>query len=193
MGEYKVVLAMTTISGYILTKVLGWKITGEFPNVKKSIIIFAPHTSYYDAVFGKLFLNEIGIKHRFLSKKELFFFPMNILMKWYGSIPIRGIKGENAIYQVTKMLEEAKSLHVILSPEGTFAKVTNWNKGFYHMARKAKVPIVVGYLDYQKKEIGIKGVIDNLADINSVMHQINTMYKDVTAKYPHNFSLELKN
>lgn len=193
MGEYKVVLAMTTISGYILTKVLEWKITGEFPNVKKSIIIFAPHTSYYDAVFGKLFLNEIGIKHRFLSKKELFFFPMNILMKWYGSIPIRGIKGENSIYQVTKMLEEAKSLHVILSPEGTFAKVTNWNKGFYHMARKAKVPIVVGYLDYQKKEIGIKGVIDNLADINSVMHQINTMYKDVTAKHPHNFSLELKN
>lgn len=193
MGEYKVVLAMTTISGYILTKVLGWKITGEFPNVKKSIIIFAPHTSYYDAVFGKLFLNEIGIKHRFLSKKELFFFPMNILMKWYGSIPIRGIKGENAIYQVTKMLEEAKSLHAILSPEGTFAKVTNWNKGFYHMARKAKVPIVVGYLDYQKKEIGIKGVIDNLVDINSVMHQISTMYKDVTAKYLHNFSLEFKN
>ena len=60
------------------------------------------------------------------------------------------------------------------------------------MAWKAKVPIVVGYIDYQKKEIGIKGVIDNPDDINTVMHQINTMYKDVTGKYPKKFSLDLK-
>jgi hypothetical protein len=43
----------------------------------------------------------------------------------------------NAIYQVVKMLEEAQSLHVILSPEGTLAKVIKWNKGFYYMAWKA--------------------------------------------------------
>ena len=64
---------MTTISGYILTIVLGWKIKGEFPDVRKSIIIFAPHTSYYDALFGKLYLNELGIKHLFLSKKSFSF------------------------------------------------------------------------------------------------------------------------
>lgn len=183
---------MKTISGYILTKVLGWKINSEFPNVNKSIIIFAPHTSYYDAVYGKLLLNEIGIKHTFLSKKELFYFPMNIFMKWYGSVPVRGIAGKNAIYQVAKMFEEAESLHIILSPEGAFAKVSKWNKGFYYMAWKAKVPIIVGYLDYRKKEIGIKGVIDNLENINSVIYQINAMYKDVQAKYPENFSLDLK-
>jgi 1-acyl-sn-glycerol-3-phosphate acyltransferase len=184
---------MTTISGYILTKVLGWKINVEIPDINKSIIIFAPHTSYYDAVYGKLLLNEIGIKHIFLSKKELFYFPMNILMKWYGAVPVRGIAGKNTIYQVANLLEEAESLHIILSPEGALAKVFKWNKGFYYMAWKAKVPIIVGYLDYRKKEIGIKGVIENLENINTVMHQINTMYKDVTAKYPENFSLDLKN
>ncbi|MCK9421827.1 MAG: 1-acyl-sn-glycerol-3-phosphate acyltransferase [Bacteroidales bacterium] len=183
---------MKTISKYILTSVLGWKIKGEFPDVKKSIIIFAPHTSYYDALYGKIGLNEFGIKHTFLSKKELFFFPLNFVMKLYGSIPIRSVKGNNVIYQVVKMFEEAQSLHIILSPEGTRAKVTQWNKGFYYMAWKAKVPIVVGYIDYQKKEIGIKGVIDNPADIDTVMHQINTMYKDVTGKYPEKFSLDLK-
>ena len=45
---------------------------------------------------------------------------------------------------------------------------------------------------YQKKEIGIKGVIDDIENIETVMQQINLMYKDVTAKYPENFSLELK-
>jgi 1-acyl-sn-glycerol-3-phosphate acyltransferase len=183
---------MKTISGFFLTKVLGWKINGEFPNVKKSILLFAPHTSYYESVFGKLYFLEIGIKHTFLSKKELFFFPMSLIMKWYGSIPVHGVKGTNAIFQVAKMLDEAESLHIVLSPEGTMAKVTRWNKGFYYMACKAKVPILAGYLDFKKKEVGIKGVIENLDNINSVMQQINELYKDVTAKYPEKFSLDIK-
>ncbi|MCK9206880.1 MAG: 1-acyl-sn-glycerol-3-phosphate acyltransferase [Salinivirgaceae bacterium] len=184
---------METVYGYVLTKALGWKIGREFPDIKKSIIIFAPHTSYFDSVYGKLFINEIGIKHAFLSKKELFFFPMNVIMKWYGSIPVRGVKGENAIFKVSKMFEESESLHIVLSPEGTLAKVSKWNKGFYYMAVKANVPIIVGYLDYQKKEIGVKGVIYNLESLEDVMSQISVMYKDVTAKYPENFSLELMN
>jgi len=177
---------------YILSNILGWKIIGEFPDIKKSIVIYPPHTSYMDAFYGKLYFNKLCIRHKFLSKKELFFFPMNIAMKLFGSIPACGVNNKNAIYQLTQMFEKAKELHIIVSPEGTRKKVINWNKGFYYMALKAKVPIVVGYLDYQKKEIGIKGVIDNLENKNTVMHQINTMYKDVTAKYPENFSLDLK-
>ena len=72
---------MRTVSGYILTNVLGWKIKGEFPDVKKSITIFAPHTAHIDALYGKLGIAQMGVKYLFLSKKELFFFPMNIVMK----------------------------------------------------------------------------------------------------------------
>ena len=68
--------------------------------------------------------------------------------------------------------------------------MTNWNKGFYYMATKAKVPIVVGYLDYKKKELGIKGVIYDSDDYKSVMKQINEMYKDVSGKCPEQFVLE---
>jgi 1-acyl-sn-glycerol-3-phosphate acyltransferase len=140
------------ISGYILKYLLGWKIKGEFPDVKKSIVIFAPHTSYMDAMYGKLVVIEFGIKYKFLSKKELFFFPMNIAMKLYGSIPVRNFKNNNSIYQVVKLLKNSDSLHIILSPEGTRKKVINWNKGFYYMALRANVPIIICYLDYQKKD-----------------------------------------
>jgi len=146
-----------------------------------------------DALYGKLFFYEIGIKHTFLSKKDLFFFPMNIGMKLYGSIPVRNVNKNNAIYRVVKLFKNSDDLHIILSPEGTRSKVKKWDKGFYYMALKANVPIIVGYLDYQKKEIGIKGVINNLENIDSVMQQINLMYSDVTAKYPDKFSLELVN
>jgi 1-acyl-sn-glycerol-3-phosphate acyltransferase len=183
---------MTTISRFILSTVLGWQIKGVFPEERKSIIIFAPHTSYFDALYGKLFFNATGITHQFLSKKELFYFPLNLFMKWYGSIPIRGIAGKNAIYQIAGMLEKAETLHIVISPEGAFAKVTKWDKGFYYMAYKANVPIIVGYLDYKKKEIGIKGVIRNLENIDTVMLQISALYEDVQAKYPDHFSVNVQ-
>lgn len=186
----KVKKTTKTISGFVLEYILGWEIKDNFPNyINSSIVIFAPHTSYFDALYGKLAINEYGINHIFLSKKELFYFPMNLLMKWYGSIPVRGVKGENAIIKVTKILKEDKFMHVVLSPEGKLAKTNKWDKGFYYMASRANVPIIVASIDYKKKEIEIKGIIDSQQDINLMMQQINNMYKNVTAKYPEKFQL----
>ncbi len=180
---------MKTYSGKIL-KQLGWKIVGEYPHIKKSITIFAPHTSQIDAIYGKLGYTELGVNYRFLSKKELFFFPMNLVMKKFGSIPVRGVAGKNAIYQVVELLNNADELHIVLSPEGWIKKITEWNRGFYFMALKANVPIVVTYLDYEKKEMGVKGVIYEVKDYQTVMKQINKMYKDVKGKHPEQFALQ---
>ena len=173
---------------YILTKVLGWKIKGDFPNLNKSVIIFAPHTSYWDAFFGKLYLKNIGVKHKFLSKKELFKFPLNLLMCTYGSIPVSS--GRNFIFQISEIFNSNKEIHIVLSPEGTRKKVTKWKKGFYYMAKEANVPIVVGYIDYKKKEIGIKGVIRDTSNMKETMTEICSIYKNVNAKYPEDFILD---
>jgi len=180
---------METLSGKVLDR-LGWKITGEFPDIKKSIIIFAPHTAHIDAFYGKLGITEMGIKYKFLSKKELFFFPMNLVMKKFGSIAVRGVKNQNAIYQIAELLNNSDELHIVISPEGWIKKVSDWNKGFYYMALKAKVPIIVASLDYSKKEMGIKGVIYDLEDYDSVINQMNTWYKDVSGKCPEQFVLQ---
>lgn len=180
---------MFKFSFFILVNILGWKIINNFPNIKRSVIIFAPHTSYLDALYGKLYVNIIEINHKFLSKKELFFFPMNIVMKLYGAMPIRGIEGQNSIIYVSKILKDSQSLHVIISPEGTRSKVTRWNKGFYLIALKSEVPIIVAFIDYKKKEIGIKGVINNLENYDEVIKTINSMYKNVCAKHPNNFAI----
>ena len=179
---------MKTLSGKVLAK-LGWEFVGEFPDVKKSIVIFAPHTAHIDAFYGKLGFTELGIKYIFLSKKELFFFPMNIVMKKFGSMAVRGVKGKNAIFQVANKLNESDELNVVISPEGRIHKVKAWNKGFYYMAVKANVPIVVAFLDYDKKQLGIKGIIHDLSNYKNVETQINQMYKDVKGKNPEDFIL----
>lgn len=169
---------------------LGWKISGDFPDIPKSVVIFAPHTAHIDAIYGKLGFTELGVKYTFLSKKELFFFPMNLVMRKFGSIPVRGVKGQNAIYQVVELFKNTESLHIVVSPEGWIKPVKKWNKGFYYMAVKANVPIVVAYLDYEQKAMGVKGVIYETSDYISVRRQINDYYKDVKGKKPEAFILE---
>jgi len=181
---------MNVISRFILTGVLGWKIKGEFPDIKKSVIIFAPHTSYWDGFYGKLYLMQLDIKYKFLSKKEFFKFPLKYFFIIFGSIPVDNTK--EFIDYVAILFNSSKELHIVLSPEGHLAKVTRWKKGYYYMAEKANVPIVVSFIDYKKKEIGIKGVIYNPTNIGIVRKEIAELYSDVTAKYPEKFSLELK-
>lgn len=148
---------MNTIYGLILSNVMGWEITGKFPDLPKSIVIFAPHTSYWDGLMGKLYLKELGVNHKFLSKESLFVFPLNILMQWYGSIPVKNTN--KYIFQVSDMFDSFNELHIILSPEGTRKKNATWKKGFYYIAKRANVPLVIGYMDYSKKQIGILDVI----------------------------------
>ena len=172
----------------IILKILGWKAVGEMPPVSKSVIIFAPHTSYWDGLYGKLFLMQYKMNYKFLSKKEFFIFPLNIFFKMYGSIPVSNTK--EYIDEIVSILEKSDNLHIVLSPEGKRARTDHWKKGFYYIAKKAEVPIVLGFMDYDKKECGIKGVITNTDDMKETITEIGRIYKEVGAKHPENFSLD---
>jgi len=179
---------MRTLAGKIL-QMQGWKINGGYDGLKKSVTIFAPHTAHIDYYYGKLGFTELGVKFKFLSKKELFFFPMNLIMRALGSIPVRGVKGQNAIYHVVEMLNKNEELHIVVSPEGWIKKMTKWNKGFFYMAQKANVPIAVATLDYEKREMGVKRIIYDTSDFKTVLAEINAVYKDVKGKNPDQFAL----
>ena len=178
---------MKTLSGIIL-KINGWKVNSNFPDVKKSIIIFAPHTSYWDGFYGKLFLMQLKIKYKFLSKKEFFKFPLNYFFRLYGSIPVS--RNNEYIDEIVSLLDKNKKLHIVLSPEGQLAKTDHWKKGFYYMATRANVPIVVGYIDYKKKEMGIKCVIKDTSYLKEIMVEISNIYKEINAKHPEKFILD---
>lgn len=178
---------MSIISENILST-LGWKVTGIFPNIDKSVIIFAPHTSYWDGFFGKLLLMQTDINYKFLSKKEFFKFPLKYFFKLYGSIPVS--RNKEYVDEVVSLFEKSDALHIVLSPEGQLVKTDHWKKGFYYMASRANVPIIVGYIDYKKKEIGIKGVIRDTSDIKKTMIEINEIYRNVKGRHPEKFSLD---
>lgn len=182
---------MTKIYGYVLSNIMGWKIIGDFPDIPKSVIIFAPHTSYFDGLIGKLYMKEIGVCHKFLSKKELFVFPLSFIMQWYGSIPV--IRTNKYVFQVSEIIDSYDKIHIILSPEGTRSKNANWKKGFYYIAKRSNVPILIGSIDYLKKEIGILDVLYDYKTVDETMLHISLLYKNSHAKYADKFKTDANN
>ena len=70
----------------------------------------------------------------------------------------------------------------MISPEGTRSKNPNWRTGFYRTAVAANVPIVLGYLDYNKKIAGISEIFLPTGDINKDLLFISNFYKQFTGK-----------
>lgn len=183
---------MKLLSKWYLKKI-GWKINGTMPDdIKKCVIIAAPHTSNYDFVIGRAGFYVMGIKKvKFLIKKELFFFPLGPILKSMGGYPVDR-KQNTVIKDTTADFNRKDSFFLLITPEGTRKRVKVWKKGFYHIALSAKVPIVLSYIDYGRKEGGIGPIIYPSGDFEKDFQIITNFYKDKTAKFPENFNLTPK-
>ena len=175
------------IYSFIYYRLLGWKTNVTVPNYDKCVICAAPHTTNLDLFIGKLFYGAIGRKTSFMMKKEWFFFPLGIFFKAVGGIPVDRSRKTSLVDQMVHKFAEYKKFNLAITPEGTRKRNPNWKKGFYFIALKANVPIVVAYFDYGKKEVGTKGVFYPTGDVDKDIHTIREMYRGVTACHPENF------
>lgn len=165
---------------------------GEYPeNTPKSVMIAAPHTSNWDFFYARAAFFLLGIPVKTTIKKEAMFFPMNIILKFFGVIPVDrkkktgGLSRKNSMVDaMVQLFEEREELVIMITPEGTRKYVPRWKTGFYHVAKKANVPIVLGYLDYKKKHAGIGPVVYPGDDIDQDLKTIMDFYRGVTGKYP---------
>lgn len=170
-----------------LLGLFGWKLgpLGEY--VPKCVICVAPHTSNWDFILGKLFYNSIGRKASFLIKREWFFFPFNLIFSAMGGIPVDRRKNTSVTDQMAAEFEKREFFQLAITPEGTRKAAKEWKKGFYFIALKANVPIMLAYIDYKKKEVGIKEFFYPTGDVNSDIEKIRGYYQGVTGKHPDNF------
>lgn len=138
-----------------LLKLNGWKTAIDFPaGLKKCVIIVAPHTSWQDFFIGLAYRSLLRLKYaKFLGKKELFDGAFGFLFRWLGGVPVDRFSKHNMVDQVVDLFNNNEELLIALSPEGTRKKVDRLRTGFYYIAKKASVPIVMAALDFKNKEI----------------------------------------
>ena len=157
------------IYSFIYYRLLGWKTNVTVPNYDKCVICAAPHTTNLDLFIGKLFYGALGRKTSFMMKKDWFFFPL--------------------VDQMVHHFAECKKFHLAITPEGTRKANPNWKKGFYYIALKAQVPIVLIGIDYSTKTITSTKAIMPTGDLNKDMREIKLYFKDFKGKHPENFAL----
>lgn len=170
--------------------VKGWHIEGRLPDgLRKCVIIQAPHTSMLDFFVGWLASKIYGVKFRFMIKKEAFIFPLAGIIKSMGGIPVDRGHSQGTVKQLVDVFNRSGSLYLIITPEGTRAYTDRWKRGFYYIAQAAKVPILLGFIDYKKKICGIGGQLDASGNFEADFKIIEQFYKGMHAKYPDKFNL----
>lgn len=168
-----------------ILKLFGWKIDEHAPEgVKKCVIVVGPHTSNWDFIIGRLAFFMYGIKPKILIKKELFFPPVGWILKWMGGIPVDRKKNNNITDLAVKLFEENETMYMVFTPEGTRKYNPNWKKGFYYIALKAKVPIYICYMDYEKKIGGFHSPYYPTGDVEQDIAYIKGIMGQYKGRFP---------
>lgn len=164
----------------------GWKAVNEFPHdIKKAVVILGPHTYWKDFLIGIAFRSVLRIRHgKFLGKEELFKGPFGFFFRWLGGTGVNRFSPHGVVDQVVEKFQKADRLLIALSPEGTRKKVDRLRTGFYHMAKRAEVPIILVGLDYSKKELSIAEPFFPTADEAGDFRKIIAFFAPLKGYYP---------
>jgi 1-acyl-sn-glycerol-3-phosphate acyltransferase len=177
----------------LILKLAGWKLNITVPNYKKCIICVAPHTSNWDFILGKLTYAAVGRKAGFLMKESWFFWPLGTIFRAIGGVAVpRGKKrkGQSLVENLVEKFNNSAELQLAITPEGTRSRVAQWRTGFLHIARQANVPIILGAIDYSKKEITITEEFTPTDDTEADMKHIKCYYRDFKGLYPDKFTTD---
>jgi len=168
---------MKLVSRLIL-KLLGWRLDERVPETRRYVLIAYPHTSNWDFVLGMLAKWALQLPLNWVAKHSMFWGPLKPMFIAMGGVPLDRAKTTGFIQKNIQLFSEREQFVLGLMPEGTRSKTDYWKSGFYHIAQGANVPIVLAYLDYKNKIIGIGKVIQTSGDIHADLEIIKEFYKD---------------
>ena len=169
---------------WLWLRLVGWKVKGAPPRVSRFVVIACPHTSNWDVPFTIAISMVYRLKIYWLGKASLFRGPMGPMMKWLGGIPVNLDRSENLVRQMADAFKLADELIIVIAPEGNRSYVHRWKTGFYHIALAAKVPIVLGFLDYQRKEGGYLDSYSPTGDLDKDIKSMQAKYAGIKGRYP---------
>lgn len=146
---------MKAFARFILSIILGWKMDELPTDIKKYVIIAAPHTSWVDFPIAMLYRVATGVMVHYVGKDSLFKGPFGFLFRKLGGFPVDRSSNNNTVDYIVSKFNASENFKLGLSPEGTRKKVDKWKTGFYFIAKGAGVPVVMATLDFGNKYIKV--------------------------------------
>jgi 1-acyl-sn-glycerol-3-phosphate acyltransferase len=176
----------------IVLRLNGWTIEGSLPpQAAKAVLIAAPHTSNWDLPYTLMTGFVLNLNLYWMGKASLFALPFGPVMRWLGGIAVDRSKSNNLVAASAQALVEADGpVQLVVPPEGTRGKTRHWKTGFYFIALEAKVPIVLAYMDYERKAAGLGPLFVPTGDVERDMEEIKRFYAGVKGRNAHQFDAQ---
>ncbi len=188
---------MLKASAKFVLRLQGWSVKSEYPKeAYRCVMIAAPHTSNWDGYFVRVALWVLGIPVKIAIKDYWTKGPIGFITKGIGFLGIdRSKKDPNKprrsqTEQMADFFKKYEEIALVIAPEGSRTLKKQWKLGFYYVAKMANVPITFGYLDYEKKEAGVGGMIMPTDNLEADMKKIMEFYKNISPQNPANYSLD---
>ncbi len=169
-------------------RLFGWGILGGIPEgLKKYVIVVAPHTSNWDFAVGYCVKHIMKMKPDFLAKDSLFKVP---IVGWFlrkaGGRPVDRSKKTNMVDQIVEIFAQSEKFIMTITPEGTRSYSPEWKTGFYRVAFKAQVPIIMAGIDYSRKVVEFCEPIFPSGDMDADIEKMKTYFRTIVGKHPEN-------
>jgi 1-acyl-sn-glycerol-3-phosphate acyltransferase len=166
----------------------GWRLAGAAPPLRKYVVVLAPHTCNWDFPLAMLAASGYGIRLSWLGKHTIFRWPVARFLRGIGGIPVHRERHDGLVEQIAEAFAAADSLVIGMTPEGTRTATPYWKSGFYHMARRAGVPLVLASLDRPTRRITLGPVVILTGDPAKDMEPIRAFYAGARGIHPHKAS-----
>lgn len=160
----------------------GWTIAGDWPDLPRLVVIAAPHSSGWDAVWGLAAKLAMGVDIAFMAKAELFRGPLGWLLRRFGGIPVDRSAPGGIVDQTAAQIRAASRMWFVLAPEGTRRRVEHWKAGFWKIARRAGVPVFCAWFHYPDRTIGLGPLVELTDDAPADMARIRVLYRPYHGK-----------
>lgn len=162
----------------------GWTATGVVPEPRKFVLVAAPHTSNWDFLYFIGLTEELGIMPHFMAKNSLFRWPFRGFLYDMGGVSVDRSSPQNYVQQMADEFAKRDEFMLTIAPEGSRSNNSKWKTGFYQIAMAAKVPFVIGYMDYGRKTGGIGPAIMPTGDYEADMQEVIKLYRGIVPRHP---------
>ncbi|MCL2593917.1 MAG: 1-acyl-sn-glycerol-3-phosphate acyltransferase [Promicromonosporaceae bacterium] len=152
-------------------------VDGDFP-AEPGMVIGAPHTSNWDFVHMLALAWRHRAPVRWLGKKSLFKGLAGPIMRRLGGIPVDRANPAGVVDEVLAQVSSGERFYLVISPDGSRTNDGYWKSGFYRIARKADLPVTLGFIDRATRTVGIGPTLTLTGDVGADMDEIRAFYAD---------------
>ncbi|MBU3671854.1 MAG: acyltransferase [Sinobacteraceae bacterium] len=165
----------------------GWRVEGNLPNLRKFVLIVAPHTSNWDFVVGFLAYLGLRLHSSWFVKHTALRWPWAALGRHFGAVAIDRAHAGNVVGASVAAMNSAERMVITLAPEGTRKKVAQWKHGYYRIAVEAGVPIVTAALDYSRRRVVFGDAMTPSGDYERDWPLLRAAFDARMARHPDQF------